>query len=140
MINFQNFDHWTNAYLDWNLALDSEGGPSLSIKIDAPVIVNRTSREFYKQPMFYAMGHFSKFVQPESKKVKVSSSLDSTSSSGSVNKPDKDLMKQMLLSTRLLSAENQIFDIEFYETTPFVIKALAFLNPDDSFTVLVLNT
>lgn len=64
----------------------------------------------------------------------------STSSSGGVNKPDKDLMKQMLLSTRLLSAENQIFDIEFYETTPFVIKALAFLNPDDSFTVLVLNT
>lgn len=140
MIHFQNFDHWTNAYLDWNLALDSEGGPSLSIKIDAPVIVNQTSGEFYKQPMFYAMGHFSKFVQPKSKKVKVSSSLDTTSSSGGVNKPDKDLMKQMLLSTRLLSADNQIFDIAFYETTPFVIKALVFLNPDDSFTVLVLNT
>lgn len=140
MTHFQNFDHWTNAYLDWNLALDSEGGPSLSIKIDAPVIVNRTSGEFYKQPMFYAMGHFSKFVQPESKKVKVSSNLDSTSSSGGFLKADKGFMKQMLLSTRLASAENHTFNIEYHKTTAMVVKALAFFNPDDSFTVLILNT
>lgn len=49
--------------MDWNLVLDESGGPNWAGNVvDAAVIVNKTSDEFYKQPMFYAIGHFSKFV------------------------------------------------------------------------------
>ncbi|XP_042894163.1 lysosomal acid glucosylceramidase-like [Penaeus japonicus] len=49
--------------VDWNLALDTTGGPNWAAnRVDAPIIVNATADEFYKQPMFYALGHFSKFV------------------------------------------------------------------------------
>ncbi|KAI1732559.1 glycosyl hydrolase family 30 TIM-barrel domain-containing protein [Ditylenchus destructor] len=48
---------------DWNLCLDLQGGPNWAGNyVDAPIIVNKTADEFYKQPMFYVMGHFSKFV------------------------------------------------------------------------------
>ena len=34
---------------------------------------------FYKQPMFYAMGHFSKFIVPGARNVYASTSGDSSS-------------------------------------------------------------
>ena len=37
--------------------------------MDAPIIVNNTVDEFYKQPMFYAMGHFSKYIPEYSVRI-----------------------------------------------------------------------
>ncbi len=38
--------------------------------VDAPIIVNGTSHEYYKQPFFYAMGHFSKILIPGSVRIR----------------------------------------------------------------------
>ena len=75
----QNLQHGVSGWVDWNIALDTSGGPNwVNNMADSPMIINATADEFYKQPMFYAMGHFSKFVWPGSKVVKstVSSSFD----------------------------------------------------------------
>lgn len=49
------------------MALDTQGGPTWAENfVDAPIIVNATSQEYYKQPIFYVMGHFSKFLVPNS--------------------------------------------------------------------------
>ncbi|XP_061173472.1 lysosomal acid glucosylceramidase-like [Saccostrea echinata] len=59
----QDLEHWVTGWTDWNLALNLEGGPNwVHNYVDSPVIVNAEQDEFYKQPMFYAMGHFSKFL------------------------------------------------------------------------------
>uniref|UniRef100_A0A1I7XHV7 Glucosylceramidase n=1 Tax=Heterorhabditis bacteriophora TaxID=37862 RepID=A0A1I7XHV7_HETBA len=58
-----DFNNFVAGWTDWNLCLDETGGPNWVFNVvDSPIIVNRTANEFYKQPMFYAMGHFSKFV------------------------------------------------------------------------------
>ncbi|CAG0916919.1 unnamed protein product [Notodromas monacha] len=63
----ENLNHWVTGWVDWNLALDLEGGPNWAgNQVDSPVIVNATANEFYKQPMFYALGHISKFITPDS--------------------------------------------------------------------------
>lgn len=63
-------NHWVTGWTDWNLALDLNGGPNWANNfVDAPVIVNATANEFYKQPMFYALGHFSKFIPENSVRV-----------------------------------------------------------------------
>ncbi len=60
------------GWVDWNLALDLEGGPNWSGNlVDAPIIVNETSNEFYKQSMYYAMGHFSKYIPEESVRIRL---------------------------------------------------------------------
>jgi glucosylceramidase len=49
--------------VDWNLALNESGGPSWvpTVGTDAPIIVNASGGEFYKQPMYYILGHFRLF-------------------------------------------------------------------------------
>ncbi|XP_056641778.1 lysosomal acid glucosylceramidase-like isoform X1 [Diorhabda sublineata] len=68
----ENCNYWVTGWVDWNLALDCDGGPTLSDGVDSPIIVNATAGEFLKQPTYYAMGHFSKFVTPGSKVIEVS--------------------------------------------------------------------
>jgi len=63
----QDLNHHTTGWIDWNMALDLEGGPTWAKNyVDSPIIVNASSGEYYKQPSYYAMGHFSKFLPPES--------------------------------------------------------------------------
>lgn len=35
------------------------------------MIVNSTADEFYKQPLFYALGHASKFIEPGAMKIDI---------------------------------------------------------------------
>nr|CAD7585796.1 unnamed protein product [Timema genevievae] len=70
-------NNWVTGWTDWNMALDLEGGPNwVSNFVDAPIIVNATADEFYKQPMFYALAHFSKFVPPGSVHIGLDSDDD----------------------------------------------------------------
>nr|CAD7397028.1 unnamed protein product [Timema cristinae] len=66
----QVLTHWGSGWVDWNLALNPDGGPNIEgIFVDAQVIVNSTSDEFYKQPIFYHMAHFAKFVPSGSRRA-----------------------------------------------------------------------
>ncbi|CAG7818143.1 unnamed protein product [Allacma fusca] len=63
--------HWVVGWTDWNLALDMQGGPNWANNgQSAPIIVNAAANEFYKNPSYYAMGHFSKFLPPQSKRIR----------------------------------------------------------------------
>ena len=73
----QDLRYKFSGWVDWNLALDMSGGPNWENNFaDSPIIVNPDKDEFYKQPMFYVMGHFSKFVVPGSKMVQVLNQTD----------------------------------------------------------------
>ncbi|XP_071442851.1 lysosomal acid glucosylceramidase-like [Hetaerina americana] len=66
----QDLQHWVVGWIDWNLALNERGGPNWARNyVDSAVIVNATADEFYKQPMFYAIGHFSKFITQGSVRI-----------------------------------------------------------------------
>ncbi|XP_064474562.1 lysosomal acid glucosylceramidase-like isoform X1 [Ornithodoros turicata] len=59
----QDLSHWVTGWVDWNLALNPQGGPNwVKNFVDSPIIVNATSKEFYKQPMYYSLAHFTKFL------------------------------------------------------------------------------
>lgn len=55
------------------MALNTTGGPTWTLNnLDSNIIVNATANEFLKQPTYYALGHFAKFVKPGSKRIGVS--------------------------------------------------------------------
>lgn len=59
-----------SGWVDWNMALDPDGNPNwVNNRADSPIIVNSTAGEFYKQPMYYALAHFSKFIPPDSVRI-----------------------------------------------------------------------
>lgn len=66
----QDLQHWVTGWVDWNLALDKQGGPNwVKNFVDSPIIVDAEAREFYKQPMYYALAHFTKFLPRGSMRV-----------------------------------------------------------------------
>lgn len=68
----QDMNNWVTGWVDWNFALDLNGGPNwVNNIVDSAILINKTANEFYKQPMFYAIGHFSKFVPEGSCQISV---------------------------------------------------------------------
>mmetsp|Transcript_60024 Transcript_60024/g.131924 ORF Transcript_60024/g.131924 Transcript_60024/m.131924 type:complete len:717 (+) Transcript_60024:63-2213(+) len=89
--------NWTEAWIDWNLWLDASGGPNHTGNYcSSPIIVDAKLRTIRKEPSYYAIGQFSRYIQPGSKRILCGSSLDD-------------------------------------------LETVAFLNPDDTVAVVVLN-
>lgn len=75
LAHFQDLMHSVSGWVDRNLILDSTGGPNyVHNYVDSPIITNATSGEIYKQPMFYAIGHFSRFITEGSVRIEVKTS------------------------------------------------------------------
>lgn len=59
--------HHVSGWTDWNLVLDMEGGPNWAHNyVDSPILVDIDKQTFYRQPMFFYLGHFAKFIRPGS--------------------------------------------------------------------------
>ncbi len=60
----------TNAYIDWNILLNEEGGPNhVGNFCDAPLMYNRETGELVKNRSFYYIGHLSRWIAPGSRIV-----------------------------------------------------------------------
>ncbi len=74
----EDLNNFASGWTDWNIALDMKGGPNWANNVvDAPIILNTDDKnEYYKNPMFYYLGHFAKFIDPGSVRIhSVSSGL-----------------------------------------------------------------
>ena len=61
----ENLNHHVSGWLDWNLALDLNGGPNWAKNfVDSPILVGEDY--FLIQPMYFIMGHFSRFLPKNS--------------------------------------------------------------------------
>lgn len=57
------------------MALDLTGGPNWANNhVDSPIIVNASAKEYYRQPMYYALAHFTKFLAPDSVRIQATGS------------------------------------------------------------------
>jgi len=59
-------NHWYAGWIDWNVALDKDGGPNhVNNWCGAGMMVDTTAKSVYYSPIFYVMRHFSKFIRPQ---------------------------------------------------------------------------
>ena len=66
-----DLNNGTVGWMDWNLALDMEGGPNWAgNNCDALVLCDSYNDAFYMQPMFYYFAHFTKFMTPDSVSIR----------------------------------------------------------------------
>lgn len=69
---YENLLHDVEAYLLLNLLIDANGGPTLNNNnraFDAPIVVDNGFTQFLKRPMYYAISHFSRYIQPGSMRL-----------------------------------------------------------------------
>jgi glucosylceramidase len=68
MIN--DLNRWTVGWIDWNLLLDSTGGPNhVGNLCSAPILAELQTGQLLHQSSFFAIGHFARFVQPGAHRV-----------------------------------------------------------------------
>ncbi|XP_065215148.1 lysosomal acid glucosylceramidase-like [Planococcus citri] len=68
----QALNNWVTGWMDWNIALDPKGGPKLANNLfHSPIIIDTKRDEFYKDPAFYVMAHFSIFLLPNSYRIEL---------------------------------------------------------------------
>lgn len=62
--------HGAAGWIDWNIALDENGGPNhVGNYCDAPVIVDTRTGQAAFQSSYYYIGHFSRFVRPGARRI-----------------------------------------------------------------------
>ncbi|RCN50079.1 O-Glycosyl hydrolase family 30 [Ancylostoma caninum] len=67
-----DMNKFVTGWVDLNLFVDTAGGPNRAgLNSDAAIIVDSSKDLIYKQPMFYIMAHFSKFVRPGAHRVQM---------------------------------------------------------------------
>lgn len=101
MIN--DFNNGTVGWTDWNILLDQNGGPNhVGNFCFAPIHADTNSGELIYTPSYYYIGHFSKFIRVDAKRVSTSVSRSS------------------LLSTSFLNADGKMVTVVMNQTTKSV--------------------
>lgn len=88
MIN--DFNNGTVGWTDWNVLLDENGGPNhVGNFCFAPIHADSKTGELIYTPSYFYIGHFSKFIRPEAKRVSTAVSRSSLLSTSFRNKDGK---------------------------------------------------
>jgi glucosylceramidase len=84
MIN--DFKAGTEAWTDWNLLLDQRGGPNhVGNFVFAPIHADTRTGKLIYTPTYYYIGHFSKFIRPNAKRVSTAASRSALLSTSFLN-------------------------------------------------------
>jgi glucosylceramidase len=88
MIN--DFNKGTVGWTDWNILLDETGGPNhVGNFCFAPIHADTKKGELIYTPSYYYIGHFSKFIHPNAKRVSTASSISYLLSTSFMNENKK---------------------------------------------------
>ncbi len=61
---------WAEGWIDWNMILDSRGGPNHAGNYcDAGIKIDIQKKTWQKTPIYYAIKHFSAYILPDSVRV-----------------------------------------------------------------------
>lgn len=98
--------HEVSGFIDWNMVLDPQGGPNyIQNFVDAPMIFDRHNQTLYKQPMFYGIAHFSKFLQSNCTRIGSNLSLISSIYIDAIAFSCTHYTKVVIMHNRNLSTE-----------------------------------
>jgi glucosylceramidase len=99
MIN--DLNRWSVGWIDWNLLLDSGGGPNhVGNFCSAPILADTESGELHYQSSYYAIGHFARFIQPGARRILCATSHDALEAAAFLN-PDGQIAVVVLNQTDL---------------------------------------
>lgn len=72
-----DFEHGTSSWIDWNLLLDVNGGPTQGVvnKCHAPIMMDENHNLIYN-PAYYILKRFSKEIQPGTVSIKSTANFD----------------------------------------------------------------
>jgi glucosylceramidase len=83
-----DFNNGAVGWTDWNVLLDTTGGPNhVNNFCFAPIHADTATGQLYYLSSYYYIGHFSKFIRPGARRIISSSTTEALSSTAFIN-PD----------------------------------------------------
>ena len=126
MIN--DFNSGTVGWTDWNILLNEKGGPNhVSNFCFAPIHADLKSNRLIYTPSYYYIGHFSKFIKPEARRIGTTTSI-SLIESTSFQNPDGGMVTIVMNRTEKRINYNLIvneLEVE-YSIEPHSIQTLTY--------------
>ena len=108
-----NINNGLDAFIDWNLFLDQEGGPNhVGNFCSAPIQGNTETDEIIYNPSYYYIGHFSKFIPSGSKRIGISKFSDQIETTAFLT-PDNSRVV-VVLNRSDSSCDFKLCEQEFY--------------------------
>ncbi len=96
----KDFNAGSVGWTDWNILLDQTGGPNhVGNFCFSPIHANTTHGNLIYTPSYYYIGHFSKFIRPDAKRVSSSSSRSSLLTTSFIN-PDGTIATVVMNKTQ----------------------------------------
>jgi glucosylceramidase len=87
MIN--DLNRWTVGWIDWNLLLDTQGGPNhVGNFCSAPLLADTASDRLHVQSSFAYIGHFARFVRPGAQRALCAATKEALEVTAFVNADD----------------------------------------------------
>lgn len=98
-----SLNHWVEGWIDWNVVLDSKGGPNhVGNFCGAPIMVDVDSGYVYYTPVFYVLAQLSRAIRPGDSIVDVCRSLgdlDEDALHATATRSDDGTLTVLLLNT-----------------------------------------
>lgn len=98
-----SLNHWVEGWIDWNIVLDSNGGPNhVGNFCGAPIMIDTDTGEIYYTPIYHILAQFSKTIRPGDKAIQAYKQLegleeDDLHASASIN--NDNLVSVQILNT-----------------------------------------
>ncbi|MDV7186142.1 glycoside hydrolase family 30 protein [Lutibacter sp. TH_r2] len=113
MIN--DFNRGTVGWTDWNILLDETGGPNhVQNLCFAPIHADTSSDKIIYTPSYYYIGHFSKYIRPNAKRLSTTSSISFLESTSFKNEDGK-------IVTVVMNTTNKDISYNLYVGTTMAI-------------------
>ncbi len=72
-----SLNHWMAGWIDWNIVLDSRGGPNhVGNFCGAPIMIDVEKQHVYYTPIYYILAQFSRTIRPGDRAVQADKYLD----------------------------------------------------------------
>ncbi len=95
-----NFSAGMNTFVDWNIALDKDGGPNhVGNFCEAPIMCDSEAQSLETKLSFYYIKHFSKYILPGARLIGSTCYTDKLETAAFEN-PDKTLTAVVLNRTK----------------------------------------
>ena len=87
-----NLNAGVNGVIDWNMILDNQGGPNHKRNYcNAPIMLSKTNTGYIKNLTYYYIGHFSKYINQNARKIGISKYSADIETTGFKN-PDSSIV------------------------------------------------
>ena len=110
------------GWIDWNIVLDSNGGPNhVGNFCGAPIMIDTETGDVYYTPIYYVLSQFSQTIRPGDTAIQVDQQLDGLDkdalhTSAAIN-PDQLMSVQLLNTTKMPITYSLQIGSQFAEVT-----------------------